>query len=280
VLGAGGFASDPPIRAALRLEIPAFLLNPDAVPGQANHRVAHRKGITAIFAQWPASKDHFPANAPLEITGCPVRSSFRPVRTDDIAAIRRELDLNPDQPALLVTGASQGARTINEAMMRLAERLPNSWQILHLSGSADRHRVEQAYLKAGMPARVIAFTDRMPEAMAAADLIVSRAGASTLAEILAMGKPSVLLPYPYHKDQHQRLNGQVLVDAGAARMLTDQKEAEANASQLGQVLNTLMTDPCLLQEMGRAARSLDRPDAAEAIARRLCAAAGLDQNGG
>jgi UDP-N-acetylglucosamine--N-acetylmuramyl-(pentapeptide) pyrophosphoryl-undecaprenol N-acetylglucosamine transferase len=280
VVGAGGYASDPPIRAALRLKIPAFLLNPDAVPGQANRRVAHRDGITAVFAQWEASKPHFPPSSPLEITGCPVRSTFRKVRTDNIAAIRQELDLNPNQPTLLVTGASQGAQSINEAMMRLGANLPKSWQIMHLSGTADRVRVEQAYRDSAMPARVIAFTDRMPEAMAAANLIVSRAGASTLAEILAMGKPSVLLPYPYHKDQHQKLNGQVLVDAEAACMLTDQKNAEANASQLGPLLHSLMTAPDRLQKMGEAARKLDRPNAAEVIAERLCAAAGLDAKGG
>ena len=275
VIGAGGYASDPPIRAALRLGIPAFLLNPDAIPGQANRRIAHRKGIHTIFAQWPVSKKHFPQNAPLEITGCPVRPAFRDIPLEDIAAIRQQLDLDPDRPTLLVTGASQGARTINETMIRLAGDLPKSWQVLHLSGPADRVRVEQAYQQAGTPAHVIAFTDRMPAAMAVADLIVSRAGASTLAEILAVGKPSVLLPYPYHKDQHQKLNAQVLVDAGAAQMLIDQKDAELNGLKLGPLLQTLMTDPHRRQAMCEAARSLDQPEAAQTIAQRLCAAAGL-----
>jgi len=275
VIGAGGYASDPPIRAALRLGIPAFLLNPDAIPGQANRRVAHRKGINAIFAQWPVSKTHFPDTAPLEVIGCPVRSAFRDICTEDAAAVRQQLDLDPDRPTLLVTGASQGARTINEAMIQLVGDLPRSWQVLHLSGPADRPRVEQAYRQTGMPARVIAFTDRMPAAMAAADLIVSRAGASTLAEILAVGKPSVLLPYPYHKDQHQKLNALVLVDAGASQMLIDQKDAKLNALELGPLLDALMTDQNKRQTMSKAARSLDRPDAAQAITQRLCATAGL-----
>jgi UDP-N-acetylglucosamine--N-acetylmuramyl-(pentapeptide) pyrophosphoryl-undecaprenol N-acetylglucosamine transferase len=275
VVGAGGYASDPPIRAALRLGIPAFLLNPDAVPGQANRRVAHRKGIEAVFAQWPASKTHFPQNAPLVVTGCPVRSAFRKIGTEEVEAIRQQLDLAPDRPTLLVTGASQGARTINEAMTRLAGGLPKSWQVLHLSGPADRLQVEQGYRQGGISARVIAFTDRMPMAMAAADLIVSRAGASTLAEILAVGKPSVLLPYPYHKDQHQKLNAQVLVDAGASEMIIDQKDAQLNARELAPLLAGLMTDPHKRQAMGQAARSLDRPEAAQTIVRRLCAAAGL-----
>jgi UDP-N-acetylglucosamine--N-acetylmuramyl-(pentapeptide) pyrophosphoryl-undecaprenol N-acetylglucosamine transferase len=175
--------------------------------------------------------------------------------------------LNPTKPTLLVTGASQGARTINEAVIGLASEIAAAgWQVLHLSGSADRDRVQSAYTKANTPAVVLAFTDQMAEAMAAADLIVSRAGASSLAELLAMGKPSILLPYPFHRDRHQSHNGQVLVDAGAAIMLEDQKDASANIRALAPVLTMLMTDTAKREKMSQAARALGRPEAADLVA--------------
>jgi UDP-N-acetylglucosamine--N-acetylmuramyl-(pentapeptide) pyrophosphoryl-undecaprenol N-acetylglucosamine transferase len=120
---------------------------------------------------------------------------------------------------------------------------------------------------------VLPFTDRMAEAMAACDLIVSRAGASTLAEIQAVGKPSILLPYPYHRDQHQRYNAMVLVEAGAAVLLDDSRDAADNARRLRPVLAALMKDDRRREAMGRAARGLDNSDPAQSIASALLDAA-------
>jgi UDP-N-acetylglucosamine--N-acetylmuramyl-(pentapeptide) pyrophosphoryl-undecaprenol N-acetylglucosamine transferase len=185
--------------------------------------------------------------------------------------------LDPSKPTLLVTGASQGAHTINEAIIGLAPEIAAAgWQVLHLSGSADRERVQSAYAKAKTPAVVLSFTDQMAEAMAAADLIVSRAGASSLAEFLAIGKPSILLPYPFHRDRHQWHNGQVLVDAGAAVMFEDQKDAAANIRTLAPVLKTLMTDTAKREKMTQAARTLGRPEAADLVADCIVKTAYLD----
>lgn len=275
VMGAGGYASGPPLAAALRMGIPAFLFNPDALPGRANRYFAKRRGLNGIFAQWPVSREHLPPGAPVVVTGCPVRSVFRaaiPSRERALAA----WGLDPDRRTVLVTGASQGARTINEAMMRLGGLIAShGWQVLHLSGQADQGRVAAAYAEARTPAQVHAFTDRMAEAMAACDLIVSRAGASTLAEVLAMGKPSVLLPYPFHRDRHQSHNARVLVEGGAAVMIDDRKDASANARELKAVLGSLMADDARRERMSAAARSLDRPGAADDIAGHLCRTAGL-----
>src|SRR5690606_24094076 len=150
-------------------------------------------------------------------------------------AILESFGLERERRTLLVTGASQGARTINEALIRLAPMIAAAgWQVLHLSGPADRERVAGAYAEtagrvAGLCYNVLAFTDRMPEAMAACDLIISRAGASSLAEIQAVGKPSILMPYPFHKDRHQWHNAAVLVEAGAAVLVDDTKDGEQNA---------------------------------------------------
>lgn len=276
VVGAGGYASGPPVQAARQLGIPAFLLNPDAVPGRANRHMARRGGLSGVFAQWEVTREHFPDSVEVFVTGCPVREGFRESRKASPAQARQIFGLEPERPTLLVTGASQGARTINEAMMQLAGELSeNSWQLLHLSGPADAPRVEQACKDAvkrssrGFSYAVLPFTDRMPMAMAAADLVVSRAGASTLSELQAAGKPSILLPYPYHRDQHQRHNAMVLVEAGAAHLLDDAKDAGRNARQLWPVLQTLMGSDDARRKMTNAAERLDRPDATHQIADRL-----------
>jgi UDP-N-acetylglucosamine--N-acetylmuramyl-(pentapeptide) pyrophosphoryl-undecaprenol N-acetylglucosamine transferase len=280
VVGAGGYASGPPVAAALKLGIPTFLLNPDAVPGRANRHLGRKQGVTAVLAQWEVTRQHFPPECPVEVVGCPVRHAFLTQREkgedrEAIAEARRRFDLEGDRSTVLVTGASQGARTVNEAMLRLAPVVQQSqWQVLHLSGQGDQQRVAAGYEQAGVSACVLPFTERMDEAMLASDLIISRAGASSLAEILAVGRPSVLFPYPFHRDRHQWHNGQVLVDAGAARMLDDLKDGEANAEQLSPVLKELLTDARGREEMARNARRLGVADAGARIADRLCQVAG------
>ncbi len=294
VVGAGGYASGPPVHAALRLGIPTFLLNPDAVPGRANRYLAERKGLAGIFAQWQVTRRHFPPSARVMVTGCPVRPSFFSVPSTALSPCRwgeilESFGLASNRRTLLVTGASQGAHTINQAVSRLAGAITSAgwpltrdattsqqdaerpsrvkgWQILHLSGAADVQPVAAAYRAAGTAAVVLPFTERMADALAVADLIISRAGASTLAELLALGKPSILLPYPFHRDRHQWHNGAVLVQAGAAAMLEDRREASANARQLGPLLSELMADEGKRQAMAAAAQALGRPEAADLIA--------------
>ncbi len=283
VVGAGGYASGPPVHAAVRLGIPTFVLNPDAVPGRANRYLARHRRLAGIFAQWEVTRRYFPPGAPVAVTGCPVRPEFRSISREAARDFIRSVGLDANRPILLVTGASQGARTINQAMVRLAGVVAGSgWQILHLSGPADEAEVNAAYASAaggvaagGLGYRVLAFTDRMAEALAAADLVVSRAGASTLSELQASGRPSILLPYPYHRDLHQRHNGEVLVRAGAAVLLDDARDPQVNAGRLEPVLRRLMADADARRAMGEAARGLDRPEAASEIARHLRGAAAV-----
>lgn len=284
VVGAGGYASGPPVAAGVRLGIPTFVLNPDAVPGRANRYLGRRHGraLAGIFVQWSVTRNHFPPTAPVVVTGCPVRCGFRSVSGADVPELRRSFGLELGRRTLLVTGASQGARTINEAMIELAGVVASAgWQVLHLSGPADAERVARGYAKARDASvsptfhyRVVPFTERMSEAMAAADLVVSRAGASTLAEILAVGRPAILLPYPFHRDRHQWHNAAVAVEAGAAARLEDQRDAWANAEQLAPVLRSLLADDLRREAMARAARGLARPQAADLIADLLCETAG------
>ena len=274
VVGAGGYASGPAVRVALDEGIPTFLLNPDAIPGRANRYLAGHKAMAGIFAQWEVTRKHLPASAPVAVTGCPVRRAFHEADGRDRGELLRSFELDPDRRVLLVTGASQGARTINEAMIALAETLDwDGWQILHLAGQADVERVSAAYGQAFRrrhgTARVLAFTDRMGEAMAAADLVISRAGASTLAELLVLGKPSILLPYPYHRDHHQRRNAEVLAEAGAAVLIDDAREVPLNRVRLEAALGPLLKDDAQRDAMARSARSLAQPESGRRIAQRL-----------
>jgi UDP-N-acetylglucosamine--N-acetylmuramyl-(pentapeptide) pyrophosphoryl-undecaprenol N-acetylglucosamine transferase len=169
---------------------------------------------------------------------------------------------------LLVTGASQGARTVNQAMVRVWPRFfarHSAWQLLHLTGAADEPDVRAAYDAARVTATVLPFTLDMAHAIAAADLVVSRAGASTLSELTALGKPSILMPYPYHRDQHQRHNAEVLVAAGAAVRLDDRRESARNEGPLLAALEQCVA-PDVLPRMSVAARTFARPRAAEAVA--------------
>ncbi|HNQ22101.1 MAG TPA: UDP-N-acetylglucosamine--N-acetylmuramyl-(pentapeptide) pyrophosphoryl-undecaprenol N-acetylglucosamine transferase [Phycisphaerae bacterium] len=266
VLGTGGLASVPAVLEALRAGIPAALLNPDAIPGRANRFLARR--MDAVFVQWEDSIRHFPRGTRLEALGCAIRPGFG---TPDRAAGVRHFDLDPARRTLLATGASQGARTLNDALVANLDRLEQhgGWQVLHLTGKLDYERVAAAYQGRRLPARVLSYTEAMPAALAAADLVLSRAGASTLAEITAVGRASVLMPYPFHRDMHQLANARCLERRGAARIVADTTHVEQNGPALGAVLDELMTDDQMLETLTGAARRMGCADAAGRIADRV-----------
>ena len=261
VLGVGGYASGPGMMAALIKRIPTVAFEPNAVPGLANRLVGKR--VSAAAVSFPPAKAYF-RNA--EMTGIPVRAEFFALKPKSPASA----------PSLLVFGGSQGARALNNAMPRIAPRLLAAFPgltILHQAGARHAESTRAAYRAAfaaatpdaGQPDhwQVAAFLDDMPGSFAAADLILARSGASTVAELSAAGKPSVLIPFPQAADDHQRHNADVMVDAGGAlRML----EPEMTPDSLLAVLVELLSDRVALAELGERARSLARPDAAQRIA--------------
>ncbi len=272
VLGLGGYAAGPAVVAASRMKIRSAILNPDAIPGRANRYLARFASLVVL--QWEVSGRYFSARTQCMALGCPIRASFEKASADEG---RRRFGLDPSRPVLLVTGASQGARSVNETLAAVwpaFHRDHPDWQLLHLTGSTDEGVVRSSYASAAAPAQVLAFTHDMPLALAAADVVVARAGASTLAELGALGKPAILLPYPYHRDQHQRRNAQVLVDAGAAILVEDQRSGEANAPALRAALEQLLR-PEVRARMSAAAARLGRPAAATAVARWLTAGSHL-----
>jgi UDP-N-acetylglucosamine--N-acetylmuramyl-(pentapeptide) pyrophosphoryl-undecaprenol N-acetylglucosamine transferase len=255
VVGVGGYASGPGMLAALVKNIPTLAFEPNAIPGMANRLIGKR--IRAAAVNFAPTLSYF-RNA--EVTGIPVRAEFfaLPPRTPE------------SKPHLLVMGGSQGARALNQRMPEIAAALLDSvpsLTILHQAGARHAETTQAAYEASGAPPdrwKVQAFLEDMPMQFAASDLILARSGASTVAELAASGKPSLLVPFPQAADDHQRKNAEVLVEGGAARMLLEQ---DMSAAKLLDTITSLLSDREKLGEMAVRARTFAHPQAAARIAR-------------
>ncbi len=271
VIGTGGFVSAPVIWAARSLNIPIYMINVDYIPGKANRLLG--RFAKHIFTQYPATTAYFKNGSAKVITaGCPIRAEFSHPNPD---AARAALGLDTDKNILLITGASSGSQSINQAMLELLEKLSvfaADWQVVHLTGQAHYSAVKDAAVDAPVAYHAVDYYDAMADLYAAADIIVGRSGAVSTAEYAAAGKPTICLPYPYHKDKHQTLNASELADAGGAVIVEDIiGDTAATAASLWNVLHDMMVNPVRRQQMAAAARSVARPDAAAQIARRLLA---------
>ena len=258
VAGFGGFAGFCPPLAARLMGIPSALHEQNSVPGAANRQLA--RFVARIFAAYPDGKGYFPA-AKLTQTGNPIRPEIAA-----LAASERPVRLNSRN--LLVLGGSQGARAVNQALLAAWPKLyaagVNLW---HQSGKQDFEATQAAYAACGVPApKLTAFIDDMAEAYAWADLAVARAGASSLAEIAAAGLPSILIPFPHATHNHQELNARHLEAGGAAQVIL---QDAADQPDLAESVLKLFGSPEKLGRMGRAARSLAKPEAALSIAQEL-----------
>ena len=188
----------------------------------------------------------------------------------DGAECRRMLGLDPDRPTVLVCGGSQGARSINLFMAAFVDRhrdLLRPWQVIHQCGDKDEDDVRYAYEASSVPALVTPFLDPMGPAWGAADLAVSRAGAGSVGEAWANRVPTIFMPYPFHKDQHQKRNAAVLVEAGGAVVVEDRIEAGANAERAaGEALRRLLGDAGARAAMRTALAGLGTTNGAEQVA--------------
>jgi UDP-N-acetylglucosamine--N-acetylmuramyl-(pentapeptide) pyrophosphoryl-undecaprenol N-acetylglucosamine transferase len=273
VIGLGGYAAGVAVKLAALRGIPTAILNPDVIPGKANQYLM--RYAKAVCCQFAGAADYVSAEhrAKLRITGCPIRQEIRALAEGNAGApSRREaaarLGIDPALNTLVVTGASLGAITVNEAMTTLAVALNLAgWQILHLSGRDHADNVRREYADRKVAARVVDFTPAMADVWAVADLAVSRSGASSCAELTATGVPSILMPYPFHRDLHQRANAKILSDAGAAVLVDDEKDRRKNADKLRPIVESLLSDAARRKTMSQIARALGRPDAASAVAK-------------
>jgi UDP-N-acetylglucosamine--N-acetylmuramyl-(pentapeptide) pyrophosphoryl-undecaprenol N-acetylglucosamine transferase len=261
VLGVGGYASGPAMAAALRLHVPAMAFEPNAMPGLANRLVG--KKVQAAAVNFPSAVKWFNN---CEVTGIPVRPEFFHL---DPPSVRK--------PHLLIFGGSQGARIFNTRVPNVIPALLDAvpgLTVLHQSGMRHLDQTRAAYAASGAdPERIdiLPFLDDMPHRFAAAHLVMARSGASTVAELAAAGKPSLLVPFAAAADEHQKRNAEAMVDAGAALMLQE-SDLEVPGKLLGE-LTRLLSDSNQLARMAAAARTQAHPGAAERIASRLAALA-------
>ncbi len=257
VFGVGGYVTVPVILAARLLGITTCIHEQNSIPGLANRLlgyIAHR-----IFVSLPGSEKYFPATKTV-LSGNPVRSSIIK------AAGRMDRKLYHEPLTLLILGGSQGARRLNSLVLEAAEKSllemsprPN---IIHQTGEHDAAQVREKYSELGINARVQAFFSDMAEVYSQADLLISRAGATTLAELTVFHKPVILVPYPYAADNHQEINGRYLVEAGGGRMFN---QSELDGKKLGQEIKKLLTDTKLLAEMAENSGKAAKPEATETI---------------
>jgi UDP-N-acetylglucosamine--N-acetylmuramyl-(pentapeptide) pyrophosphoryl-undecaprenol N-acetylglucosamine transferase len=258
VLGVGGYISAPTVLGAWLVRIPRVIHEANVAPGLANKlcaRVADRVLLT--FAQ---TADRLPGSAPRDVVGCPVNPR---VLEGDRAEARAHYGLDPDRPVLMVVGGSLGAATINELGVAAAKVQDRPYQLLLITGPSYHEAIAQALDPLPPGVVLVDYEHRMGRAFAAADLVVARAGSSTLAELTVLGKPAVLIPSPNVAENHQEANALGLEQVGAALMFV---ERDLDLPRVLDRIALLIGDPKALGIMASASRLLGRPDTAQQVA--------------
>lgn len=267
VVGTGGYVCGPVVMAAAFLRVPTLIHEQNALPGITNRALSRFAGRVAVtFAD---SMTRFPARSRVLLTGLPVRPE---IKTADREKARAELGLTSGQTFVLSFGGSQGARSINYAMPGVIKNFENekSIKFLHITGPSQYEdfltvcKRENVKLDQSPDAHhaALPYLHEMPQVLAAADIVVCRAGAATLAEITVRGLPSILIPYPYAAENHQEYNARALADQGAAEMVLDR---ELNSRLLTEKIKKMVRDRDYLKEMSSASLALGRPQALDDI---------------
>lgn len=266
VIGTGGFVCGPVLLAASLSGIPTLVQEQNVIPGVTNTILS--RFVKCVALGYEEAADRFKRKDILVYTGNPVRKDILTGTRDHGRAL---LGLDPDKFTLLVAGGSRGARSINNAMIEVHQYFRDSRdiQILHVTGDHEYDRIVgqlegiDGKGRYGEGSHIIPYLHHMPEALAAADLAVYRAGAVGLAELTVRGLPAILIPYPYAAEDHQRYNAQALVMCGAAKMILDKM---LTGRELLEEIVHLKNDPEALKRMARASKSKGRPQAAHDIA--------------
>jgi len=269
VLAMGGFTSAPPVLVAKDLGAKTFLHESNTIPGRANRFLA--RFVDEAFVGFPETAARLKVRK-VATTGTPVRPEFSVGRDSvepGLQQCRLALGLEPSRPTVLVTGGSQGASGINEiilAALPLLTDQASNWQWLHLTGSAQFEKVKQIYAEHGLKAIVHPFLAEMDLALGAATLAISRAGASSLAEIAAMRLPSLLIPFPAAADNHQFHNARAYAITGAARLI---EQKQATPEGVAATLRELIGSETVRISMQTALARWHAPKAAEQIAENI-----------
>jgi UDP-N-acetylglucosamine--N-acetylmuramyl-(pentapeptide) pyrophosphoryl-undecaprenol N-acetylglucosamine transferase len=256
VLGVGGYVTGPVVAAARTLGIPTVIHEQNSVPGLANRKLAAI--VDRICLSLPDNDGFFPARKCV-LTGNPVRQG--------IADLARRVRPEPATGlTVVVLGGSQGAHALNmlvrDAFCGAGRQRLGGLRLIHQTGEKDEAEITASYRQAGVPAEVAAFFRDMPDVYGRADLVVSRAGATTLSELAVLGLPALLVPYPFAADNHQEKNAEYYVRGGGALMV---REKDLTADLLAEQIGRLAGDQVVRAKMGAAMRQAALPEAAQAI---------------
>ncbi|MCX6628654.1 MAG: undecaprenyldiphospho-muramoylpentapeptide beta-N-acetylglucosaminyltransferase [Candidatus Solibacter sp.] len=250
VFSMGGYVAGPPVLAAILRRVPVVVMEPNAVPGFTNRSISRL--VARALVSFPETAAFFPSGR-TEVTGLPVREEF----------FRIPPKARGNGLHLLITGGSQGSRTLNHAAFQSWPLFLNAGfpiRITHQTGASGFAEIRDAFARSGIEGEVLPFISDMPAAFAASDLVVCRSGAGSVSELAAAGKPSILVPFPYAADNHQTRNAQAMERGGASRLVRD---AEMTGERLFETVNRIIAD---LAAMGEAARQFAKPGAARRAA--------------
>ncbi len=257
--GVGGYSSGPLMMSAVLMGIPTMIHEQNTVPGLTNKILG--RFVDTIALTYHESMSSFPKEK-VFLSGNPVREE---ILKGDKARGYETFSLDRELFTIFVFGGSSGARHINKAVtesLKHLEEYREDIQFLHQTGEADLVPVREMYHSMGFKGTVISFAHEMADAYAIADLVISRAGATTLAELAACGKPAILVPYPYAAGKHQESNARKFVDIGAAQMILDE---DLSGKRLSESINGLLGNPDVIRKMERTIRSLGGKDPAKII---------------
>lgn len=263
VIGTGGYVAGPVVYAASKIGVPTVIHEQNSVPGLTNKFLS--RYVNKIAVSFPEAASYFPAEK-VKVTGNPRATEV--TRNKPISPLS-ELGLYPDRKTVVIVGGSRGARPIHDVFLEALKDIETKkWQILYITGAVHYDKVRNEVEQAGNPKNIVVqpFIDHMPAVLYHTDLIVTRAGATTLAEITALGLPAILIPSPYVTNNHQEKNARMLSDNGAAIL---HKEKELKAELLIGDIDNILDDPKVWESMHEASLQLAAPEAASDLYRLL-----------
>ena len=271
VIGVGGYASAPLLMAARFLRIRTAIHEQNALPGVTNRTLG--KVVNTVFVSFPGSIGFFPEGK--------VVVSGNPLRREILKGLKRPAvsSQQSEKKTILIFGGSLGAHRINMAVLEMIGQInePDRWRIIHQTGEKDYKEVKEGYIEADWQTDVRPFIYDMASAYSEADLVICRAGATTVAELTAAGKPAILIPYPFAADDHQRVNAESLVKAGGGVMIL---EKDLTGEGLASEVERLLDNGDILRSMGEKAGTLARLDASKFVVDEIYELVGSREAGG
>ncbi len=272
VVGLGGYTSAPVVRAAAARGTPIILLEQNAVPGRTTRWLSRSSALVCVAFE--ESRPHLHVQAPVTVTGNPVRSAVEQLyrrleRTGRSFLASPEEEAATQKKRLVVLGGADGARSLNESIpgaLKQLGPLKDDWQVVHQTGEGQLQETEARYRKLGVEALAVTSIDEIASVLFASDLVVCRAGGTTLAELALAGVPGLLVPSPQAVDDHQIANAKVFASAGACRLIDETSQTGALDTALARELKPLLSDGPLRHGMGLKMQSLARPQASAEIA--------------